>query len=118
MIMSAFTIILLRALRNVHFTLSNFSFGFLGTIESLIMCWTLSTFSFPQSTNDWILAGTIGILFFFGQMCFTLALQLEDAGPVSLARSCDVIFAYIWQFVFLNVVPDVYRYATKFGYFS
>jgi hypothetical protein len=31
-----------------------------------------------------------------------MALQHEQAGPVAIARSADVVFAFIWQVVKLN----------------
>lgn len=35
------------------------------------------------------------------------------AGTISLCRTFDIVFAYLWQFIFLGVVPDMFR----FGFF-
>ena len=54
------------------------------------------------------LQSTHVILSFLG--CITLALQYEEAGPIALCRTCDVIFSFVWQFAFLGIVPDLFRY--------
>lgn len=38
-----------------------------------------------------------------------LALKMENAGLVALVRSCDVIFAFLLQYIFLGVEPDLLR---------
>jgi drug/metabolite transporter (DMT)-like permease len=38
-----------------------------------------------------------------------LALKMEMAGLVALIRSCDVIFAFLLQYVFLDEAPDLLR---------
>lgn len=51
-----------------------------------------------------------GLMSAFCSIAFiNLALKNEDAGPVSLIRSCDVIFAFLFQYIFLSVIPDTLR---------
>lgn len=45
---------------------------------------------------------------FTGQILLTLALQLEHAGPVAIARTSDIVFAFIWQILFFKEIPNVY----------
>lgn len=109
--MGTLTFVVLRMLASVHFSLTTFSCGFIGSLEALLLCSVANTFEIPHGLHDWILVLTIAFMYFVGQTFLTLALQLEDAGPVALVRSCDVIFAYVWQYLFLNVVPDLFRWA-------
>lgn len=57
-----------------------------------------------------MLAIALASLTFLGQTCITLAFKFEQAGTVSLCRTFDIVFAYVWQFVFLGVVPDKYSF--------
>lgn len=45
---------------------------------------------------------------FAGQVLLTLALQVENAGPVAIARTSDIVFAFIWQILFFKEVPNIY----------
>jgi drug/metabolite transporter (DMT)-like permease len=53
----------------------------------------------------------LALFSFGGQILLTLALQREQAGPVSIARSADIVFAFIWQVLFFHVVPNRYSIA-------
>ena len=43
--------------------------------------------------------GMCGVL---GQLCLTVALKIEEAGLVSLARTIDIVMAFLFQVVFLK----------------
>jgi drug/metabolite transporter (DMT)-like permease len=62
----------------------------------------------PKTMEDALLVSGL-LLAFCSIACINLALKLENAGPVTLIRSCDVIFAFLLQFIFLGVVPDLLR---------
>ncbi len=49
-----------------------------------------------------------------GQILLTLALQLENAGPVAVARTADIVFAFIWQVLFFKEVPNIFSLAGAF----
>ena len=110
MVMGTLTFIVLR---HVHFSVTTFSFGFVGSFETLVLCLFVGVWELPRGAKDFSLAAAIALTYFVGQFFFTLALQLEDAGPVALIRSGDLIFAYLWQYLFLDVVPDAFRYEIK-----
>jgi len=57
-----------------------------------------------------MLAIALGVIAFFGQSLFTIALKFEDAGPVALLRTSEVIFTFMWQIMFLAEIPDATRY--------
>lgn len=49
----------------------------------------------------------VGVTSFFGQMMLTKALQVEEAGVVSMFKSsCDLILAFTYQILFFNHYPD------------
>ncbi|CAG7821849.1 unnamed protein product, partial [Allacma fusca] len=63
---------------------------------------------FPHTGMDWFLACTLAAFAFAGQSFFTQALKYEEAGPVSLIRTSEVIFTFLWQMIFLNQLPDIF----------
>lgn len=84
--------------------------GIVGTVEGFIVTAFTSPFEFPQVNGyDIVLAALTSGLFFFGQLAQTLALKHEEAGVVSLVRTCDVLFAFIWQVNLLNQKANIYR---------
>ena len=48
----------------------------------------------------------VGLLSFVHLLFVAEALQLEDAGPASLVRNADIVYAFILQFFFLGVHPE------------
>lgn len=101
MFCATFTTVILRSLKHVHFAMTMLALGVVGTLEGLVATIFTGPFEFPKisSSNyiDLTMAALIACLFFFGQLAQTLALSYEEAGVVSLVRTCDVMFAFIWQ---------------------
>ena len=56
----------------------------------------------PESPQEilWLLAN--GLCGVFGQLCLTVSLKIEEAGLVSLARTIDILMAFIFQVAFLH----------------
>ena len=48
----------------------------------------------------------VGVLAFIHLLFVAEALQLEDAGPASLVRNADIVFAFVLQFLFLGIQPE------------
>ncbi|ODN02169.1 Solute carrier family 35 member G1 [Orchesella cincta] len=108
MLCITFTIITLKFLENIFHGIVKLVFGLWGTIQCLIVSRLCGTLSVPSGWSDvWKILAT-AVLFYLGQAFITLALKYEDAGPVGLFRSTEVIFCFVWQFLFLGVVPDIY----------
>lgn len=55
-----------------------------------------------------LLVVALALFSFGGQILLTLALQMEQAGPVAIARSADIVFAFFWQVLFFNEIPNKY----------
>jgi len=101
--------VILRHLRTVNHALLNLIFSMWGFVESIVIALWIGVLAFPSSGKEAAFILVSAILSFFAQTCLTLALKYELAGPVSLLRTTEVIFAFIWQLLFLGVIPDVYR---------
>ena len=77
--------------------------------ECLIIAVSFQVLEFPRGTRDMLLAfGALPISAFLAQYAIIIALKFDSAGPVSLVRAFDVIFAFIWQIIFLRMYPDEY----------
>lgn len=85
-------------------------FGVIGVTQALLLIYFLGHFNLPTELLDSILVGGVAGLSFIGQMAIVLALKFEQAGPVALIRSCDVLFGFLFQYIFLHVAPDMFRY--------
>lgn len=94
--------VLLRALKSVHFAVIMSNFGAFGLIYSIIIGIWLGGLCWPLCGTERLLVVALAIFSFFGQILLTLALKLEQAGPVSIGRSCDIVFAFLWQVIFFK----------------
>ncbi|CAG7704034.1 unnamed protein product [Allacma fusca] len=83
--------------------------GLWGVLESSIFAQAFGVLEIPKGSYDLVLAlAALPVVSFLAQLLIILALKFENAGTVSLMRTCDVIFAFTWQMIFLNVFPDDY----------
>ncbi|XP_053695866.1 solute carrier family 35 member G1 [Sabethes cyaneus] len=100
--------VLLRALKGLHFSVIMTNFGAFALIYTLIVCYYLGALCWPLCGTDRLLVIALALFSFGGQILLTLALQYEQAGPVAIARSADIVFAFIWQIMFFREAPNVY----------
>ena len=56
---------------------------------------------------SWGLLFVVGFVAFIGMMFMAEALQLESPGPAVLIRNMDVIYAFVFQFVFVHQPPGI-----------
>ncbi|CAL8104295.1 unnamed protein product [Orchesella dallaii] len=108
LICTSFYTIVTRSIRAVHFTVLTLVVGIVGVIQSFALIYFVGEFNMPGELFDSLFVAGVGILSFLGQIFTVFALKFENAGPVSLVRSCDVIFGFLFQFVFLQVAPDIF----------
>ena len=89
-------------------TLTVFYPSLLGVIISPIaMLIKHDHFLFLQiHAEHWYIIVVVGFVSFIGLMLMGEALQLEDAGPAVLIRNCDVIYAYLLQYLLMNQLPS------------
>ncbi|XP_055607778.1 solute carrier family 35 member G1-like [Uranotaenia lowii] len=100
--------VLLRALKGLHFSVIMTNFGAFALVYTLIVCYYLGALCWPLCGSDRMLVIALALFSFGGQILLTLALQYEQAGPVAIARSADIVFAFIWQIMFFKETPNVY----------
>ncbi|KAJ1523876.1 hypothetical protein ONE63_010431 [Megalurothrips usitatus] len=103
--------VLLRALKGLHFSVIMTNFGSFALFQTLLTTWALGQLCWPACGTDRLLVVALALFSFGGQILLTLALQMEQAGPVAIARSADIVFAFIWQVLFFQEVPNRYSIA-------
>uniref|UniRef100_L7M1T2 Putative permease of the drug/metabolite transporter dmt superfamily n=1 Tax=Rhipicephalus pulchellus TaxID=72859 RepID=L7M1T2_RHIPC len=102
--------IVVRKVKGVHHSVIMFNFGWVAILETAtISLLTVGQLELPRCGIDRWLLVVLGAFSFGGQVLLTRALQLEQAGPVSVVRSAaDIVFVFVWQVVFFGEVPDRY----------
>ena len=103
----ALVIIILRKLgNNVHFTVSILYFS----VESVFFLVMYKVFNASPLTFCYssLAVGVSGAMCQIIQQIFiTLSLQQIKAGRVSLIRTSEVLFSYLFQFIFLQEIPSL-----------
>ncbi|XP_014211558.1 solute carrier family 35 member G1-like [Copidosoma floridanum] len=100
--------ILLRALKGLHFSIIMTNFGSFALVQTIVVTWAIGAMCLPRCGTDRLLVVALALFSFGGQILLTLALQMEQAGPVAIARSADIVFAFFWQVLFFNEIPNKY----------
>ncbi|XP_077206405.1 solute carrier family 35 member G1-like isoform X3 [Paroedura picta] len=101
---SAFVIIR-KIGKSVHYFLTIWYYAIVGLIICVITLFVIDAWSLPYCGRDRFLLILIGLFGFCGQICLTKALQIEKAGPVAVMKTMAVVFAFIFQIIFLNNMP-------------
>lgn len=101
----------LRALKGIHYSVIMSNFGVFALIYTIAISWYFNVLCMPYCSPDRWLVLALGIFSFLGQILLTVSLQLEEAGPISIARSADIVFAFIWQILFFKEIPSGYSIA-------
>lgn len=109
MVCATSTFVILRRLRELSYAVLNLSFGLWGSMETLFLSAIIWRFDLPASAYHWGLALSLATLSFVSQLCMTLSFKFETASVISLIRTLDVIFTFIWQFIVFQIVPDRFR---------
>lgn len=103
--------VLLRALKGIHFSVIMTNFGSYALVQCLVVAAMIGALCLPQCGHDRLLVVALAFFSFLGQILLTVALQVEQAGPVAIARSSDIVFAFCWQVAFFKEAPNVYSVA-------
>lgn len=96
----------LRALKGLHFSVIMSNFGAFALFYTVAVSWFMNVLCMPYCNSDRWLVVALGIFSFLGQILLTISLQLEEAGPVAIARSADIVFAFFWQVLFFKEIPN------------
>ncbi|KAL7293644.1 solute carrier family 35 member G1 [Trichogramma pretiosum] len=98
--------VLLRALKGLHFSVIMTNFGSFALVQTVLVSWAIGALCLPQCGKERLLIVALALFSFGGQILLTLALQMEQAGPVAIARSADIVFAFFWEILFFNEIPN------------
>jgi drug/metabolite transporter (DMT)-like permease len=109
MLCSSGLLILLRNIRETHFTLFLLFEGAIGVLQSFFLALIVGVFKIPSTGVETLLLGTLATLTFLGQICIIAALKFGSAGGISVVRCLEIAFGFLWQFQFLEVYLDIYR---------
>ncbi|XP_043845899.1 solute carrier family 35 member G1 isoform X2 [Dromiciops gliroides] len=102
----ALTLVILRKVgKSVHYLLSIWYYLVIGLLECVIALFVLGEWRLPHCGLDRLYLILIALLGLGGQIFITRALQIEKAGPVSIMKTMDVVFAFILQIIFLHKIP-------------
>ncbi|CAI6368879.1 unnamed protein product [Macrosiphum euphorbiae] len=104
----AIVYILLRALKNLHFSVIMVTFATYSIIQTTSMAWATGNLCWPKCGTERILVIALGVFSFSGQMLLTIAAQLEEAGWVLLQGLLMWCFAFVWQIIFSTRVPNIF----------
>lgn len=105
-VLAALTLVILRKMgKSVDYILSIWYYVILGLLECVIVLFILGEWSLPYCGLDRLFLILIGLFGLGGQVFLTKAIQIEKAGLVAIMKTMDVVFAFIFQIIFLNDIP-------------
>ncbi|ORX93568.1 hypothetical protein K493DRAFT_315937 [Basidiobolus meristosporus CBS 931.73] len=81
-------------------------FGAVSTVFSLFGTLTFEKPSMPVNSTQWVYLAMVGLTAFAGQVMLTKGLQLSPAGPGTLMRNFDVVFAFVFGILIFHETPD------------
>jgi len=106
---------MVRKMRKSHHSIILFYFALIAVIEMLLVNYIFYDFHLPRTGFSAWLVAILAILSFFGQMMLTKAIQLEEAGVVSLMRvSAEAFFAFVFQITIFGQMPNMYTFIGAF----
>jgi len=108
--LTALAFIVLRQLKHVHYAVTVFWFSSVLAAFGGVLTIALDGFTLPNTWLTVIQCLGIGVCGFMGQILLTKALQLENAGPVAVARTLDIVLSFLYQIIFLHDAPDWMSY--------
>ncbi|KAI8373203.1 uncharacterized protein BYT42DRAFT_501056 [Radiomyces spectabilis] len=94
--------------KGAHFMVHVVYFGVISTLISPIGLLTLQKFVMPHGWYEYSVLFLVGLMAFAGQCLLNQGLQLAPAGPGTLMRMNDVVFAFLFGIFILHEYPDFY----------
>lgn len=99
--------IILRKVKGMHQSVIMFNMGWVAILETSILTTFMGDFSLPMCGLQQGLLIMIGVLSYIGMTLLTMAVQLEQAGPVSTMRAAaDITMSFMWQKYFFHNAPE------------
>jgi len=101
-IIASFAYLSIRKLKGVNTMVVVAVYGAFGFVLSLVMLFSLQSWTPPTSVAQWCMLLGIGVLGFLAQWLLNGGMQREQAGIGSLMRNIDVACAFLWQATILQ----------------
>ena len=73
------------------------------------------TVRWPENTHEWVCTITSSLVGVTGQLMMNCALKVEEAGPISLARSGEILLSFLLQALILH--KEAFDFTSLFGAF-
>jgi len=112
-ILEAFIFVIIRRAKEAHAAQLIWSFCVWSILLSVLLGNTMMRMKLP-STQAWMHIIPMCLLGLCGHTLLNYAGRLAPAGPASLIRSSDVVFAYIWEF---TIFGEAINWVTILGAF-
>ncbi|KAI7898937.1 uncharacterized protein BX663DRAFT_229158 [Cokeromyces recurvatus] len=108
-IMSAVAYVTVRKIgRGAHYMVHVVYFGFVSIIVSPLGMFLMQEPVLPRTGYDYSVLTLVGLTAFVGQCFLNQGLQMAPAGPGTLMRMNDVVFAFLFGILILHEYPDIY----------
>ncbi|KAI9491490.1 hypothetical protein BDB00DRAFT_789482 [Zychaea mexicana] len=108
-VMSAFAYVTVRKIgKGAHFLVHTVYFGLISCVISPPALYMFQEFVWPKGWKEYGILFMTGVTAFIGQCLLNKGLQLVPAGPGTLMRMNDVVFAFIFGICVLHEYPDIF----------
>ncbi|XP_074602357.1 solute carrier family 35 member G1-like [Brevipalpus obovatus] len=103
----SFNFLIVRQIKHVHHLIILSNYAWVAAIGMAVITYFMDGFGLPKDDKaPWCLM-MMGMLSFYGQVLFTKALQVEEAGIIAVVRSsCELILAFVFQVTLFHQIPD------------
>lgn len=93
----------------VHYSVILFNFSLVAIMEMLAISLLFSNFTLPTNGYTPYMIFALALLSYYAQILLTKALQIEEAGIISLIRgSTETIFSFAADIIIFGNKPDQY----------
>ena len=99
---AAFALISIRRLKSTPAAVVVFWFAFSLLISGCTILFVLKQWVWPTGLFTWSLLVVVGLLGIGDQYFLTIALHYESAGPVSVARTFNIVLSFLWEALMLS----------------
>jgi len=97
--------VLVRVLKEVHPFMVNLSFGFIGMVVQGTIAYFTNSLEAIEDGLVVLLCAATAVCATLGNLGYNIALQTEQAGIVSLVRTTEVIFSFVYQYLLFGIQP-------------
>ncbi|XP_075741461.1 solute carrier family 35 member G1-like [Rhipicephalus microplus] len=99
-----------RTVRHEHHSVTLFMYGFVGVAECVLLSPT-EPYVLPRCGLGRVIFTSFTVLSFLEQLVLIKALQMENAGPVSVViAAMDVVFMFAVELILFGNIPDKYSF--------